>query len=274
MYYILKIALAFFLIISSVQAEQLEVTLNGKSIKLPYWSALKDPHGAIVIIHGGEQAQWSDFLEFAAKHLSDYGWSTVLLNCEQGGSTEPWVKALPEAINTLRQQKNNRIVVIHYGDQVGQTFAAFDKQGGIEGLVLLSAYDLSKTSAKKDDKKIEIKVPLFDIAGQFDYGAVLDQMKERQREFAQNKYTSMQIPGANHDYEYNQPMVVSFISGWMQKLTENKPKPPPVLVSYVASIAAFIPKEEVALDEEPEDWAGYNNDPPEPTQEIIVQKSY
>ena len=148
MYYILRAVLAFFLIISSAQAEQFEVKLNGKSIQLPYWSALKDPHGAIVVVHGGEQAQWSDFLEFAAKHLSDYGWSTVLLNCDQG-STEPWVKALPEVINTLRQQKNNRIVVLHYGEQVGQTLAAFDKQGGIEGLVLLSAYDLSNADAKK-----------------------------------------------------------------------------------------------------------------------------
>ncbi|MDR3503735.1 MAG: alpha/beta hydrolase [Legionella sp.] len=273
MYYILRLVLAFFLIISMAQAEQLEIKLNGKGIKLPYWSALKDPHGAIVVIHGGEQAQWSDFLEYVAKHLSDYGWSTVLLNCEQD-STEPWVKALPEAINTLRQQKNNRIVVIHYGEQVAQTLAAFDKQAGIEGLVLLSAYDLSKAGDKKDDKKIELKVPLFDIAGQFDYGTVLEQMKERGREFAQNKYTSMKVPGANHDYEYNQPMVVSFISGWMLKLTENKPKPPPVLVSYVASIAALIPKDDLVLDEEPEDWAGYNNDPPEPTQEIIVQNNY
>jgi acyl-CoA-binding protein len=273
MYYILRIVLAFFLIISTPYAEQLEIKLNGKSIKLPYWSALKDPHGAIVVIHGSEQAQWSDLLEYAAKHLSDYGWSTVLLNCDPG-STDPWVKALPETINTLRQQKNNRIVVIHYGDQVTQTLMTFDKQASIEGLVLLSAYDLSRADDKKDDKKVELKVPLFDIAGQFDYAAVLEQMKERQREFAQNKYISMKVPGANHDYEYNQSMVVSFISGWMLKLSENKPKPPPVLVSYVASIAPLIPKDDLVLENEPEDWAGYNNDPPEPTQEIIVQNNY
>ncbi len=271
MYYILRLFFIFFLVISTAYTEQLEIKLNGKSIKLPYWSALKDPHGAIVLIHGGEQPQWSTFLEYVAKHLSDYGWSTVLLNCEQD-SPESWIKELPEAINTLRQQKNNRIVVIHYGEQVNQTLAAFDKQAGIEGLILLSAYDLSQAGEKKDDKKIELKVPLFDIAGQFDYGAVLEQMNERKKAFAQSKYTSMNVPGANHDYEYNESMVVSFLSGWMLKLSENKPKPPPVLVSYVASIAAFIPKEEVALDEEPEDWTGYNEDPPEPMQEIIVNK--
>ncbi|WP_242602494.1 alpha/beta hydrolase [Legionella rowbothamii] len=273
MYYILRIVLVFFFIISTSNAEHLEIKLNGKSIKFPYWSALKDPHGAIVVINGGEQAQWSDFLEYVAKNLSDFGWSTVLLNCDSG-STEPWVKALPETINTLRQQKNNRIVVIHYGEQAAQTLTAFDKQAGIEGLVLLSAYDLSKAEDKKDDKKIELKVPIFDIAGQFDYAAVLEQMQERKRDFAQNKYTSMKVPGANHDYEYNQPMVVSSISGWMLKLTENKPKPPPVLVSYVASIAPLITKDNLVLDDELEDWAGYNNDPPEPTQEIIVQKNY
>lgn len=258
---ILRTICNVFFIISTAYAGQLEVKFNGKNIKLPYWAAVKNPHGAVVLINGDSQALWPTLLAYMAKQLANHGWSAVLLNCNQD-NPEPWSKELPEVINTLRQQKNNRIVLVHYGDQVNQTFDVWNKKGGIEGLVLLSAYDLSQNA----DKKFELIMPLFDITGQFDYGVVLEQMRERKQEFAHNKYTTIKVPGATHDYEYTRQMLVSFIHGWMLKLREDKPKPPPVLVSYITSIESFLPKE-LALEDE-SDWTGFNENPPEPTQEI------
>jgi hypothetical protein len=53
----------------------------------------------------------------------------------------------------------------------------------------------------------------------------------------------------------------------MLKLAEFKPIPAPV--SYIESIAPLMPKL-LALDDE-SDWAGFNEEPPEPTQEIMTQ---
>ncbi len=264
MNYVTRIAVLFCFIISTSFANQLEVKFNGKNIKLPYWAAVKNPHGAVVLIHGAPQAQWSMLLAHLAKKLATNGWSAVLVNCSQD-NPEPWVKELPEVINTLRQQKNNRIIVVHYGEQLKQTFDSFNKspKAGIEGLILISAYDVPKT----DDKKPELSMPLMDIAGQFDYPSVMEQMNSRENEFAQNQYLALKIPGAHHDYEYSHQLLLSFMYGWMLKRAEFKPPPPPVLVSYIESIEPLMPKQ-VALDEEG-DWTGFVYNPEgQPTQEI------
>jgi hypothetical protein len=264
MKYIIRIVVVFYFITSTAFADTLAVKFNGKNIKLPYWTATKNPHGAVVLINGAQQAQWSRLLANLAKRLAATGWSAVLVNCNQDNA-DPWVKSLPEVINMLRQQKNNRVIVVHYGEQLKQTFDSFNKsaKAGIEGLILLSAYDIPKT----DDKKPELSMPLLDIAGQFDYASVVEQFDFRGKEFAQNKYLAMKIPGADHDYEYSHQLLLSFMSGWMLRLAEFKPTPPPVLVSYVASIEPLMPKQ-VAFDEE-SDWTGFVDDPEaQPTQEI------
>jgi hypothetical protein len=268
MKYITRIVVLFFLITSFAFAEQLEVKFNGKSMKLPYWSALKHPHGAVILINGASQAQWSILLARIAKQLSHHGWSSVLVNCTEQDNADPWTKFLPEVINTLRQQKNNRVIVAHYGEGLKQTFDSFNKspKAGIEGLILLSAYDNPKT----EDKKPELSMPLLDLAGQFDYAAVIGQFESREKEFAQDKYLGIRIPGAGHDYEYSHQFLISFMSGWMVHLAEFKPEPPPV--SYIASIEPLMPKQ-IAYDDE-YGWQGLVDDPEaQPTQEIQSPES-
>lgn len=269
MNYVIRIVALFFCIIATACANQLEVKFNGKNIKLPYWAAVKKPHGAVVLINGAPQAQWSMLLAHLAKQLASNGWSAVLVNCNQD-NPEPWVKELPEVINTLRQQQNRRIIVAHYGEQLKQTLDSFNKSpnAGIEGLILISAYDVAKSDDKKpEDKKPELSMPLMDIAGQFDYQPVIEQMSTRENVFAQTPYLAVKIPGAHHDYEYSHQLLLSFMYGWMLRIAEFKPTPPPVLVSYIESIEPLMPKQ-VALDEEG-DWSGFVYNPEgQPTQEI------
>ncbi|MFT4060034.1 MAG: alpha/beta hydrolase [Legionella sp.] len=232
-------------------------------MKLPYWAAYNNLHGAVILINGAPQAQWSTLLAHLAKQLATRGWSSVLVNCTEQDKADPWIKSLPEVINTLRQQKNNKIIVVHYGQGLKQTFGSFNKstKAGIEGLILLSAYDDPKT----DDKKPELSMPLMDLAGQFDYVSVIDQFEVRKKEFAQNKYLGIRVPGAYHDYEYGRQFVLAYITGWMMQLTEFKPEPPPI--SYIFSIEPLMPKQ-VAYDDE-SDWQGLVDDAQaQPTQEI------
>lgn len=234
---ITRILLVFFLIISSVLAANIEIKVKQARISLPYWPAQEDRYGAVLIVRGGEQPQWSMLLAHFAEQLAQYGWSVVLLNCTKDGSI-PWVEQVPKVISNLRQDNNKRIILVHYGDQLNQSLEYFSKPQSkmVNGLVMLSAYDGKNTL----DKPPRLRFPLFDIAGQFDFDQVLNQMTLRGKEFKQHNYLSLEMPGAHHDYEYSQKLLLAFVHGWMSKLPEVEIQSPPILVSYIEPIS-FLP---------------------------------
>ncbi|TIE15298.1 alpha/beta hydrolase, partial [Legionella pneumophila] len=41
---------------------------------------------------------------------------------------------------------------------------------------------------------------------------------------------------ATHDYQYSQQLLLAFVHGWMAKLPEFEPQPPPILVSYLEPV--------------------------------------
>ncbi|MCW8399724.1 alpha/beta hydrolase [Legionella sp. PATHC038] len=260
MKYITRIVLIFFCLFSMAFADKLQIKVDGKNIDLPYWPAKKDKYGAVLLINGGEQAQATALLDNLANQLAENGWQVVLLNNDTS-ITVPWIKQFPEVITALRKQKNVRVVLLHYGEQLKQTFDFLGKSPvpEIEGLVLLSAYDVPPPN--NTDKKPELKMPVFDIVGQFDYDMTKQEMAARKKEFGPNKdnYLALEIPGAHHDYEYSRQLLFSFIHGWMVKLPEFQPKPPPVMYSYLAPIKLFF-KEQVAKNQE-SDWSGYFEHP-------------
>lgn len=250
----------FFLIISNANADVLEIKVDQHSISLPYWPAGKAHYGGVMIVRGGADVAQAPMLTHFAEQLSHNGWSVVLLNCTNDNTT-PWVQQIPETISALREAKNKRIVLVHYGEQLNQSLEYFRKPQSkmINGFVLLSAYDEQSSL----DKTPSLRFPLFDIAGQFDYDTVLNQMKQRGKEFKGYKYRAAEIPGAHHDYQYNQKMLLAFIHGWMIKLPESETQPPPILVSFIESVyssASLIAE----LDES--NWSGFIDDPVEPVQ--------
>lgn len=223
---------------SSALAKPLEITVEQTQIKLPYWVA-KNPHyGAVIIVKGGQIAEWSVLLSAVAKQLSHYGWSTVLLNSKKEGST-PWVAQLPETISALRQDNNQRIILVHYGDQLNQSLEYFSKPQAktINGMIMLSAYD-DQNAVGLTLKNV--RFPLYDIVGQFDYDRVHRQMRLREKQFNQTNYHAVEMPGAQHDYEYSQKMLIAFVHGWMSKLPEFKPQPAPILSSYIEPVLFLV----------------------------------
>lgn len=206
-------------------ADELEIKVEQKPIKLPYWPA-GDPHyGGVIIVSGGASAQWSPSLVHLSELLAKNGWSTLLLNTNPE-VTSPWLKQVPEAISALRKDKNKRIVLIHYGAQVNMTLDYFSKpQGkGINGLVLLSATDDKPSTVKPSS----FKFPIYDIDGQFDYDDVQQQLDNRSKVFKSDTYSTLEIPGADHEYNYATELLVSFLSGWMLKIPESTVFAPPI----------------------------------------------
>ncbi len=260
MKYITRTVLIFFFVFSAAFAENLQIKVDGKSVDLPYWPAEKEKYGAVLLVNGGAQAQSTLLLDNLANELAQNGWQVVLLNNYNKVSV-PWIKQFPEVITSLRNKKSMRIVVVHYGEQLKQTFDYLGKPSvpEIEGLVLLSAYDIPPST----NKKPELNMPVFDIVGQFDYDMTKQEMAARKKELGQhkNKYLAIEIPGAHHDYEYSRQLLFSFIHGWMVKLPKLRPKSPPMMYSYLPPISAFF-KNEVAKNKE-SDWSGYLESPPE-----------
>lgn len=239
-------------------ADVLDIKINQTPVSLPYWSARNAQYGGVIIVRGGDDAHWPMLLPHFAKQLANNGWSVVLLNCNKDISV-PWIKQLPETISALRQNHNKRIVLIHYGEQLNQSLEYFSKPQAklINGLVMLSAYD----EQSHLDKPSRLRFPLFDIAGQFDYDEVLSQMGLRGKEFKQRNYLAIEMPGAHHDYEYSQKLLVAFIHGWMTKLPKFEPQKLPILASYIEPLNSknsFI----AILDEA--NWSGFIENPVEP----------
>ncbi|RUR11373.1 alpha/beta hydrolase [Legionella sp. km772] len=234
---VISIVLLFFALFSTCLADDLEIKVNQKAVKLPYWPASKPNYGAVIIVRGGDPVQWSEPMAHLAQLLAQNGWSTVLLNSNPEIDS-PWLNQLPEAISTLRQNKNKRIVLIHYGNQLNTTLDYFSKPQGktINALVLLSAYDEKESSVKPDS----LRFPIFDIEGQFDYDMIKDQFTARKTLFKSAAYTAMKIPGADNEYNYTQELLASFLTGWMLRIPESTVAAPPInaksLQSYIEPI--------------------------------------
>lgn len=258
MEYITRIILFFFLVTSSVLADQLEIKVDQSSVNLPYWPAQKLQYGAILIVRGGEQPEWSELLVTLAKQLAQKGWSVVLLNCNLNKAV-PWINQIPETISVLRQNNNKRIVLIHHGEQLNLLLDYFSKPQSkmINGLVLLSAYD----NPTDNSTYSSFRFPIFDVAGQFDYDTVLTQMQFREKEFKEYNYRSVEMPGANHDYEYGHKLLVSYVHGWMKKLPETNPQPRPIPVSYIEPVYS-LQSTFVAINNA--DWDGFIDNSQEP----------
>ena len=227
-----RIFIGFICIISSSIAADLEIKVNQKSIKLPYWSAKDPSNGGVIIVKGSDPAQWSDFLAHLAQLLATNGWSTALLNCTTENSDVPWLTQLPEAISAMRQAKSKRIILIHYGEQLNKSLDYFSKPQGkmINGLVLLSAFDETPSMVKPSSLRFSI----LDIVGQFDYDLVLSEVDERKKLFNSPTYLFLEIPGADHEYDYAQDLLVSFLSGWMLKIPELNTAAPPISTKTTA----------------------------------------
>lgn len=248
--------LVCLIMVAPAFAEILPIKVEQTVIDLPYWPAANHAnYGAALIVQGGSEPQGSPLLNNFAQQLAARGWSVALLNANKN-ATIPWIEQLPEAIGMLRQQKNKRIVLIHYGEQLNQSLDYFTKPHSkmINGLVMVSAYD-NEMEVSNDT----LRFPLFDISGQFDYDAVLRQVAQRRQEF-KNNYLAIEMPGAHHDYEYSTRLLLGFVHGWMTKLPETQIAPKPVLESYLEPINSMASL--LATDES--NWFGFIDNPVEP----------
>ncbi|WP_133141188.1 alpha/beta hydrolase [Legionella spiritensis] len=208
----------------------LDIEVNQQKLALPYRAAVGDAKGAVLIIHGSQPIYGQSFVNRLSDKLAMLGWSTLLIQTYQINDKAKLTDIIPSSLTALRLKDNNRLVVIHYGDQLQVSLDYFvqpqSKQAN--GMILLSAYD--RTDAKKQaDLLKKLRFPAFDIVGQFDYGRVLRQAKKRHDANSENsKYQFLMLPGARHQYTYTSAMLAAYVNGWMEKLSRNIRASPPI----------------------------------------------
>lgn len=203
-------------------ADTLEIQASGQKINLVYWAAQsKVQYGGLLIVAGGGPQDGIRVLKRLCRRLSKSGWSVALLNATQSQDKANWTAQLPEALSALRQKNISNLVLLHYGAQLEPLLDYFSKLQQVNGLILLSAFDLK--SPKESAALLEkISFPVFDLIGQFDYGTVRRQASLRRKTADSNNYLQVKLPGAAHDYAYTDAMLAAYLHGWMKHLTPKK----------------------------------------------------
>lgn len=226
---LLSFFLLFFLNFAEVKAASLEILVKQQKIALPYLLYKgKKQRGGVVIINGEQGNEGVKFVEILGEELAKNGWSVAFLNADTDDKT-PWIEQLPEALSSLRQQANQRLIVIHYGSQLERSVGYFSKLQSkrVNGMIFLSAFNQSDNQDMPGLIR-KMPFPLFDITGQFDYDPVLQQAAIRQIQTKNGRYLYRQLPGASHDYLYNRKILVANIHGWMKRLNSTDRVRPPI----------------------------------------------
>lgn len=208
------------------QNNSLSISVGSEKLELPFWPAIKNTKGGVVLVQGEKAQDGGAFLRQLGVSLASQGWSCILLDPK---SKTPWLEQLPEAMSNMRQQKGGKLVVVFYDANVGDLLNYFSKPQGkqVNGLILISAYN-GAVEDKKESKEStpeepiharKLTFPIYDIVGQFDYPIVITQAQERMETFKDVVYEKMVISGADHDYVYRVNTLAAFLSGWMDKLS-------------------------------------------------------
>jgi hypothetical protein len=219
-----SLAIAFFFLPFSIfAAEQVNLTVDGKDYPALLDKVEKNKGG--VILFQGESAYPIKIITYLAKVFPAKEWTTLLVKPNK--DTDVMTKLLPEAIRLIRKNDTRRIIVLYYGNGYSNLLNYFSqgKAKSVSGVILLSAYSLAQTKLP-DLSKWE--TPVFDVTAQFDYPNVIAQSKQRSDLIKAKYYRHFSIPGASHNYVDVEPVVVSWLRGWMLKQKIEKKRKPPV----------------------------------------------
>jgi len=201
--------------------KSIELNIEGKKCQASFQpNQFKTSRGSLLLI----ASQDSLLLNVLQRSLAQYGWSSLRLLMKEHCR----LNQLPEAIRYLRKQQNKRSLVLYYGKGLNDFLQYFqkDKRKQLNGLVLLSAYDIPQDT-RKTVPMTEVKLPVFDVIGQFDYERVKHQWRERKLQMQDKKrYSSLELVGSNHDYSESKQALVNWLAGWMKKQLSPRVAPP------------------------------------------------
>lgn len=208
---------------------------SGEHEFLSIYTEADEPAGAVIIMHGrGFHPNWTDVAYPLRVGLVEQGWNTLSLQMPVLGKEAKfydYLEIMDEAaprieagIDFLKQQGNDRIILIAHSCSVHMTMAWIDAGGmrDIDGLVGIGMGAVDYQQPMKKPFPLEkITVPVLDVYGEEEYPAVIRGAPERLtaiREAGNPKSRQVTVPGANHYFSDEGDALLEVVGPWLQGL--------------------------------------------------------
>lgn len=191
--------------------------------------------GAVIIMHGrGYHPNWPQLVYPLRTGLPEHGWHTLSIQMpvlDNDASFYEYLDILPEAyprinaaIHFLQQQKINNIILLSHSCSVHMSMDWLHKHpsAGASAYIGIGMGSTDKGQPMLKQFPLEqIKIPLLDIRGEYDYPAVIKFAPERLRlmKIAGNpKSKQTVVAKSDHDHTDQQEALLTVIARWLDTL--------------------------------------------------------
>jgi pimeloyl-ACP methyl ester carboxylesterase len=194
-----------------------------------------EPKGAAIILHGrGFHPDWNQVARPLRLGLAKKGWHTLSLQMPVLGPDAKYydyVPVLPEAharidaaLRHLREKGIRNIVLIAHSCGAHMAMSWVDATGA-PGIAAYVGIGMGATDYKQPMAKPlpldRLTVPILDIYGGADYGAVIRMAPDRWRAIGKGgnpKSKQLEVPDADHYFNDQGAILVEQIAAWLDTL--------------------------------------------------------
>ena len=217
------------------------VANNHQFLSIYMESEVADPKGAVILLHGrGYHPNWKDVIYPLRTGLPDSGWHTLSIQMPvltKDAKYNDYVPIIPEsfpridaAVKFLEDKGINNIILIAHSCSVHMSMPWYDKTRSteIKGYIGIG---IGATDYKQPmlqplplDK---FKIPVLDIYGSQEYGAVIKAAPERLKQIKSTGIKQSEqrvVEGANHYFTDKGGLLLDEINDWLNKLDFNNTK--------------------------------------------------
>lgn len=224
-------------IVDSIMDGEPEYLSDGKNKFLSIYmeSEAEKPKGAVIIMHGrGYHPNWKDVAQPLRVGLPESGWHTLSIQMpvlKKSAKYYDYVPIFPEsfsrieaAIKFLKEKNINNIVLIAHSCSVHMSLAWLEyadaKDINAYIGIGMGATDYKQYMAKPMPLD-KFKVPVLDIYGSQEYGAVIKSAPERLKLIKSTGITHSQqrvVKNADHYFTDSGESLLKEVADWLSKL--------------------------------------------------------
>jgi len=193
-------------------------------------------HGAIIIMHGrGYHPNWSELVYPLRTGLPEYGWNTLSIQMpvlDNDATFYDYLNILDEshprinaAVQLLKEKNINNIILLAHSCSVHMAMDWLHKHpdAGISAFIGVGMGSTDKGQPMLAPFPLEqIKIPVLDIRGEYDYPAVMNKAPERlkQIKIAGNPKSQQRVvEKSDHYFTERGDALLKEVAEWLNTLT-------------------------------------------------------
>ena len=191
--------------------------------------------GAVIIMHGrGYHPDWPELVYPLRSGLPEYGWDTLSIQMpvlDNASSFYDYLDILDEshprinaAVHFLQQKNIDNIILLAHSCSVHMSIDWLHKHpdAGIKAYIGAGMGSTDKGQPMRKPFPLEqIKIPILDIRGEFDYPAVINKAPERLKQMKQAGNPKSQqrvVAKSDHYYTNRGDEILEQVADWLSTL--------------------------------------------------------